>query len=191
MKIFLSRWHNLARNTRSLFLRDQGVTVKNPDNQFMTFTEYQWVNKVALTIVKKWRNTKAEIVLVPEGLTLADRVKWINARAWSSDICIELHMNSGPVDASGSESFYLAYNKYAETQTEKFHSAFMRVMGGRNRWIKIDTATRFGRLWFIRDTHPLAILVELGFLTNKNDRDAVWVRWADAVIFWLNSLILE
>lgn len=34
------------------------------------------------------------IQILPEGLNLQDRIKYINKRAVDGDICIELHMNA-------------------------------------------------------------------------------------------------
>lgn len=125
------------------------------------------------------------LVLVPTDLGITARAKWINARCKDGDVVIELHMDSGPTSAEGCTTFFHAGSSYAENKAKEFQMEYTRVTGLKGRGVKPDTATRHGRLGIVRETKPLALLLEMGFLTNEKpngydcDRDAVWVRAAD------------
>lgn len=190
--IFVSCWHNAARNLIKnenwkyvLWLyKDYGaIDPKNRDN-----TEYRWVRKVANQIFKMWFWTTQEHVIhvVPEWLNLNDRISYINKRAIDGDICIELHMNSG--GWTGCEVFAHGQSTYALKKAASMSQALATTLKIKNRWAKPDTQTRFWSLWFIRNTKPLAFLIELGFIDNSMDRDQVWVTWAQAVIDAIESI---
>lgn len=189
--IFISCGHNNARNLGKNengkwvlgMSKDQWAV--NPLDK--TQTEYRWVKKVAGSLWKlimELAPKEYNVVLVPEGLNLSDRITWINTRATAKDVCIELHMNSG--GGTWVEVFAHAGSVMAMEKAKAMSIALSWAMSMRNRWAKPDTATRFGQLWFIRDTYPLAFLIELGFIDNASDRDAVWLKGAPALklILW-------
>jgi len=189
--IFISCGHNNARNWGKNengqwvlgTARDQwAVDPINKDN-----TEYRWVRKVASSLEKlviESKPTDYKITIVPENLNLDDRIKWINARSGVNDVCIELHMNSG--GGTWLEVFAMAASVFAQQKASSIAVNLSSSIGLKNRWAKPDTATRFGRLGFIRDTKPLAFLIELGFIDNEFDRNVVWVRGASSLklILW-------
>jgi len=190
--IFISCGHNLARNWIKTenwkwalwTYKDIGaVDPKNREN-----TEYRWVRKVANQIFKMWFwTTKDHVIqIVPEWLNLDDRIKFINKRAVDGDICIELHMNSG--GGTWTEVFAHAASSYALRKAATMSAAISKAMQITNRGAKPDTQTRFWRLWFIRETKPLAFLIELWFIDNEKDRDAVWLNGAKAVIDSINAI---
>lgn len=191
--IFMSCGHNNARNWLKnenwkfvlWFSRDQGaIDPKNPFN-----TEYKWVRKVAnslFQLVASLPNKEYVIILVPENLNLDDRIKWINSRSNSTDVCIELHMNAG--GGTGTEVFAHSWSLKAMSIAANLSTILANSMGLRNRWAKPDTATRFGRLGFIRDTKPMAFLIELGFIDNEVDYNAVWTKGATSLKLALWSI---
>lgn len=171
MKIFISLGHNNARNIRNIILRDTGASSG-------WFTEYGIIKEVSRLLPKryKWKN---ELVFIPEWLSLVDRVKKINSLASSQDICIELHMNAG--GGTWCEVFYLDGYKIWKEKALKMSYILSESLNIKDRWAKPDTATRFGRLGFIRDTKPIAFLIELGFIDNVYDRWQVIDRWSSAL----------
>lgn len=183
--IFISCGHNNARNWVKdengkwvlWMYKDQGAI--NPLDKEQT--EYRWVSRVATSLQKLTNvtNPSYNYIFVPAWLNLNDRIKWINKNSKPDDICIELHMNSWW--GTGIEVFGHADYWYSLKKASEISSIMASSMGLANRWGKSDTATRFGSLAFIRDTKPLAFLVELGFIDNANDRDLVWVKWALAL----------
>lgn len=190
--IFISCWHNSARNWIKTenwkwclwTYKDIGaIDPKNKEN-----SEYRWVRKVANQIFKLWFwTTKDHVIqIVPEWLNLDDRIKFINKRCIDGDICIELHMNAG--GWTWTEVFAHGSSSYALNKASIMSSTLAKTMELTNRGAKPDTQTRFWRLWFIRDTKPLAFLIELWFIDNDKDRDAVWVNGAKAVISAINII---
>lgn len=97
MKIFISCGHNNARNWfkdehgkwRLSIYRDRGAVGD-------VFTEYDITRKIADRLKKVYYepNENVTLVFVPEGLNLADRIKWINQKSVDGDMCIELHLDS-------------------------------------------------------------------------------------------------
>ncbi len=183
--IFISCGHNNARNWgkdengRLVLWMSKDQWAVNPLDKEQT--EYRWVSRVATSLQKLTNvvNPSYNYIFVPAGLNLADRIKWINKNSKDFDICIELHMNAGW--GSGIEVFCMAWAPYAHKKATELSSIMSSSMGLYNRWAKIDTNTRFWRLWFIRDTKPLAFLIELWFIDNAHDRDVVWVKGASAL----------
>jgi N-acetylmuramoyl-L-alanine amidase len=129
------------------------------------------VRTIANKVEREWSGAD-KLVVVPEGLSLVDRIKYINARAIDGDVCIELHMNAG--GGNGTETLYYAGSETARDKADVLNTRISKGLGTTNRGAKPDTISRFGRLGFIRDTKPLALLVELGFIDNAGDRDRVW-----------------
>jgi N-acetylmuramoyl-L-alanine amidase len=185
MQVFVSCGHNNARNTL-VSPRDNGATSKGTD--WSILYEYTYARRVARKIAESWLHKSVLVVVVPEWLNLSQRIKYINNRAKDGDICIELHMNAGAVGATGSETFYFAWSNYARRKAEIFQAEFARLSSIKTRGVKPDTATRFGRLGFIRDTKPLALLLEMGFIGNPTDRDNVWLKWHTAFISALSLI---
>lgn len=163
MQIFISCWHNNARNIRNIIYRDQWATSNG-------FTEYEITRDIArlMPVRYKWND---KLIFIPEWLSLVDRVKWINERSRDWDVAIELHMNSGWW--TGTEVFYWAESSWMKKNAEIFSEKLSKWLNLKNRWAKPDTATRFGQLGFIRDTKPIALLIELWFIDNQYDRGQV------------------
>jgi len=66
-------------------------------------------------------------VVVPEGLNLKQRVKWINALAKNGDVAIELHMDSAASIASGCMTFYYGGSAYAMWKAREFQMEYTKV----------------------------------------------------------------
>ena len=163
MNIFISLWHNNARNLRNIFSRDQGAV-------FGGATEYGITKDIARLLPKRYKG-KHNLVFLPEWLSLVDRIKKINSLAKSWDIAIELHMNSGWW--TGCEAFYYDWFQEWRDTAGKMSQTISDILNIKDRWAKPDTATRFGRLGFIRDTKPVAYLIEFWFIDNDYDRRQV------------------
>ena len=65
---------------------------------------------------------------------------------------------------------------------------YTRVTGIRGRGVHGDKENRWGRLGFVRDTKPLALLFEMGFISNKADVDRVVKMGTEAVLSALKTL---
>jgi len=180
MTIFISCGHNNARTSWYSVTRDNGAVAN-------WFTEYQIVRKVADQLLRTYSG-KHKLSILPEWLNLQERVKFINANAKICDACIELHMNSWPAVASGIEVYYHWWFPSMQWRAEKISKSLEKSMWVISRWGRPDTNTRFGRLWFCRDTRPEAFLIELWFITNMDDIDDVWSKGASALTTVLNTV---
>jgi len=108
-------------------------------------------------------------------MTLVEKINEVNKICndngldYTNSLLISNHINAG--GGNGIESWYyggsqnskdfaqVIINKVAEETGIEFHGAS----------VKSDLDNRWGRLGIIRDTKPLAILGEWGFLDNAND----------------------
>lgn len=98
----------------------------------------------------------------------------VNKVLTPNDVLLVIHMNGGVATAEGFESYYAQgfYSGKTKMVVDGVHSAMSRVCkahGMRDRGIKSDSTTRFGRLGALQDTRPSAVLIELGFVSNSYD----------------------
>lgn len=95
-------------------------------------------------------------------LKLADRVRWINTNLTADQTLIELHMDSrdGLLDDDFGV-YYYGGSDFAKGQAEKLAKAYSQITGVTRYWIRPDTSSRFGRLGIIRDTKPVAFILEM------------------------------
>ncbi|WP_017305813.1 N-acetylmuramoyl-L-alanine amidase [Spirulina subsalsa] len=135
-------------------------------------TEAQQMILLRDVIVPELRSRGFEVLSVPDTLSLRSTISWINERARSGDVAIEIHADSfSDPTARGATAFYVAGN-----QTRKKHgdmillSLIRRLPQLPSRGSRPDTATGVGRLAFCRDVAIASILLEVGFLSNPEDR---------------------
>ena len=102
---------------------------------------------------------------MPHILGLLDEIKWINARSSVSDLAVEVHLNSG--GGIGTETYFYAGSNISKKFAQAIQNKLVQTIKTKDRGVKPDTATRFGRLGFIRDTKPLATLVEAFFIQEN------------------------
>lgn len=189
MQVFISLGHNNAFNfindhgkIRLSAYRDQGA-VSGSD------TEFKYSSKIAKEIQKLWKIPGVTLRIVPEKLNLQARIKYINANSFNDDIAIELHMDSATPAALGCSTWYLSASKYAEDKAKVFQMEYTKVTGLKWRWVHGDLSNRLGRLAFVRDTRPLAFLLEMGFISNENDRNLVWTKAASGIYSAIQKIL--
>lgn len=99
-------------------------------------------------------------------IELEERVKI--AEKNNSDIFVSIHGNAATSEARGSESYYYAASLNQRSQDSQQLATFIQkrlveALGTRDRGVK------HGNFHVIRETSMPAALVELGFITNKDD----------------------
>jgi len=121
---------------------------------------------------------------VPDNLTLRQSISWINARDRTGDIAIEIHADAfNNPGTRGACVFHIANNTERKSQAEMLLLALLRrVPQLPSRGAKPDTATGVGRLAFCRDTTIPSMLMEIGFLTNPDDRFLIQNRRRDIAL---------
>lgn len=142
--------------------QDHGVMIEG-------FSEKEIVAKITEKIRKN--NTNANVVIHltrqdDQFISLQDRAKFINEI--KPDLVLSLHVNSNKnTDASGVEFYVSPKNvtyAYAKTIAEKLNSSFITKHSFKSRGVNE------ANYLILRDTEFPSVTVELGFLSNKNDR---------------------
>lgn len=126
-----------------------------------------FVNQAAAIL--STQDTKGrEIVVVPHNLDLVQSINWINANSKDPghDLCIEVHMNAG--GGHGVEVWFYSGVQVSADFANELLVPLVEYTGLPTRGIKGDATNRYGRLGFIRDTAPLAALIELGFIDTSD-----------------------
>lgn len=111
-----------------------------------------------------------DFFLVPDDIDLGPTIRWINARSQRGDIAVEIHGDSASPSARGATAFHIAGNSQRQADAKKLVDSLVAAVPGlRNRGTKPDTDTRFRRLGFCRDIDIPSVLIELCFLSNRDD----------------------
>lgn len=124
---------------------------------------------------------------------LIKRIQNINAIGKPTDFLLSLHANAVDSDptARGVETFYVAGPISTEQEAIKLSASYNRftavpIRGGDGA--KEDTESNRPRLGILRDTKPLALLIECGFVTNKEDMAVPPLSAAQGIADFLNKL---
>lgn len=114
-----------------------------------------------------------DVDYVPLDLTLPLRIKWVNEHIRNDQCLVELHLNAASAAAVGAEMFFYRGNPASEQLADQLLKAYCKSTGLKSRGVKPDTATRHKRLGIIADVRCRSVLLEMGFITNKDDLDIV------------------
>lgn len=145
-------------------------------------TEAEVAEKIAKKLVIRLRDGGADAILVPTGLNLTKKIAWCNSNTNAGDYLVSIHLNAaGTPEATGAEGYYYNGSEMAEDICLQFLNTYVKNMPLKLRRVAGDTATRHGSLGIIRQTPPLALLIELGFITNKHDLDSIREGSVDAL----------
>ncbi|GAB4146872.1 MAG: hypothetical protein OHK0017_07890 [Patescibacteria group bacterium] len=125
------------------------------------------------------RRAGIECDVVPHNQGLQGAINWVNARYKMGDAwVIEIHRDSTANAASISQDRLLKqcgvyfFGGSAESQRIGETVAKHLTAGGSvNTWSRPDTAARPGMLGWIRNTRPMAHLLELGFMQGDNSQN--------------------
>lgn len=100
-------------------------------------------------------------------LTLAERVEI--SHQYSADAFISIHYNSNPDPSpNGIETYYLPSNENERELAQLIQDGVVAETGLRDRGVKNN-----GNFHVIRENQNVAVLVELGFLSNPEEYDVV------------------
>ena len=157
--------------------RDPGSVVGNT-------SEAQQMILLRDQVVPELRSRGFEVLSVPDDLSSSQSIQWINSRARAQDVALEIHADafSNP-DVRGATAFYIANNTERKNHAELMLLALIRRLPQLpNRGAKPDTATGIGRISFCRDTNLPSLLLEVGFLSNPDDRFLIQNRRRDMAL---------
>ncbi len=179
-RVFLSAGHGGLESGR----RDPGTSAGGT-------TEAQEMILLRDLVVSELLARKIEVLSVPDDLSEAQTIEWINARGRAGDIALELHANAGSSSTvRGATAYYVGNNQERKDNTNRLLSALQqRVPQLPNRGAKPDTETGNGRLLFCRTVAIASALLEVGFLTNPDDRALIQNRRRDFALGIAEGLI--
>lgn len=135
-------------------------------------------------VVTELRTRNVEVLAVPDDLSAAQTIAWINARANSKDVAIDIQANAASSPSvRGGSAFYIAKNDQRKQNAEMVLMALLRrVPQLPNRGVKPDTDSGLGNLQFCRQTVIGALLLQVGFLSSPEDRALLQSRRRDFAI---------
>lgn len=147
--------------------RDPGVThgQHNERDQAIIITD---------RVAELLRTNGVEVEVAPHGQDTHESIPWVNSNFSFGDAwALELHRDSASGldqdDASRRCGIYYGTSESSRDVGEFVRRSFLLNGTHRNSWARPDTASRFGRLGWIRQTRPAAHLLELGFIQGRND----------------------
>lgn len=185
-QIFISAGHGGFENG----VRDQGSVVSGT-------TEAQEMIRLRDLVVPELRSRGFNVLSVPDDLSLSQTIQWINDRAQAGAIALELHADAY-VNTSlrGACVYYIANNTERKSQADLILLALLRrVPQLPSRGAKPDTFAGMGQLAFCRRVSPASLLIELGYLSNDQDRSLLQNRrrdfalgLADGLAAWSRSV---
>ncbi|MEB3291990.1 MAG: N-acetylmuramoyl-L-alanine amidase [Synechococcales bacterium] len=148
-------------------------------------------------VMSELRSRRLEVLAVPDELSLQQTLDWINARARTDDVALEIHADSStnPI-VRGCSCFHIAQNDQRKRHADLLLlSLVRRVPQVPNRGAKPDTTIGVGNLAFCRQLRSPSLLLQLGFLSNvddrfiiQNQRREVSIGLADGVAAWLREI---
>ncbi|QSJ18906.1 N-acetylmuramoyl-L-alanine amidase [Nostoc sp. UHCC 0702] len=132
-------------------------------------------------IVTELRARSFEILAVPDDLSAADTIAWINSRGRRGDVALEIQADAASSPSvRGASVFYIATNSDRKNNAELLLVGLLRrVPQLPNRGVKPDTDSGLGRLAFCRQTTLPALLMQVGFLSSPEDRSLLQTRRRD------------
>jgi N-acetylmuramoyl-L-alanine amidase/Mannosyl-glycoprotein endo-beta-N-acetylglucosaminidase len=142
-------------------------------------------------IVTELRSRTVEVLAVPDDLSAAQTITWINSRARSTDVTVEIHSDaaSSP-NVRGASVFYIANNNIRKQNAEMLLMGLLRrVPQLPNRGVKPDTDSGLGSLRFCRQTAIAALSLQVGFISSPDDRTLLQTRRRDFALGIVDGLI--
>jgi N-acetylmuramoyl-L-alanine amidase len=123
-------------------------------------------------IVTELRARSFEVLSVPDDLSAKQTIDWINSRVRRGDVALEIHADAASSPSvRGGSIFYIANNDERKSNAELILMGLLRrVTQLPNRGVKPDTNSGLGSLAFCRQTKAPALLMQVGFLSNPEDR---------------------
>lgn len=160
-KVFISAGHGGFEGS----VRDPGSIVGDT-------TEAKEMILTRDAIVRDLQGRKVEVLAVPDVLSRTESIRWINNRASSGDVALEIHADafSNP-SLRGTTAFYITGNGQRAKDAQLLLTALRhQVPTLPNRGARPDSESGLGRLAFCRLVVLPSIHMEVIALTNPDDR---------------------
>jgi hypothetical protein len=127
---------------------------------------------------------------VPDELSAAQTIAWINTRCGPGDVAIELHTGAFPNNTQrGSAVYYVAGNEIRKTQAELVLLNLLRAVSQLpSRGVRPDTEFTSGSAAFTRQVACPSLLMEVITITNATDLTLLQNQRQDFAIGLANGL---
>jgi len=148
-------------------------------------------------VVAALQSRRIEVETPSDRLSFIEEIAWINARGTEQDVAIELRLGSfRNIELRGATVFYIAANSDRKRQAKLLLDRLIdRIPELPSLGIRPDTEAALGRLAFCRDVTPPSLSIELGYLSNPQDRRLLQTRrreyaqgLADGLEMWLKTV---
>jgi hypothetical protein len=148
-------------------------------------------------IVSELRSRGIEVLSVPDDLSFQQTLDWINVRGRNDDVAIEIHADAANnPQIRGASAFYIVENDVRKKHANTIlFSLVKRLPKLPNQGAKPDSVTGFGNLAFCRLLATPSLLLQVGFLTNPDDRFIIQNQRqdmaggiADGLVAWLQDV---
>lgn len=142
-------------------------------------------------IVTELRSRGVEVLSVPDALSAAQAIDWINARDRPDDVALEIRADAftNP-SVRGATVYFIANNNQRRGNAEQLLLALIRrVPQLPSRGAKPDTDTGLGSLPFTRQLTCGSLLMTIGFLTNPDDRFIIQNQRRDVALGIADGLV--
>jgi N-acetylmuramoyl-L-alanine amidase len=123
-------------------------------------------------VVAEVRSRGFGVLVVPDVLSAQQTVDWINAQALDGDVALEISTNAfANPSVRGASVFYIVSNNQRKAHAELLLLALLRRLPQLpNRGARPDSTSGTGSLPFCRQVVPPSLVMEVGFLSNPDDR---------------------
>lgn len=126
-------------------------------------------------VVNYLRSNQYEAAAVPDYLTDEQVIQWINRHAQLGDVAVQLHVsNADSSTLRGTRFYYIAANDQRRTQADQVLQLLLRRTPQLlSQGIHPDSQCPSGESRFCRQLVVPALLLDLGFITNPEDRQVL------------------
>ena len=171
--------------------------VADPGLVLASTTEAAEMIQVRDLVVAELRSRGLPVLAVPDDLSTAQSIAWINMRCQPQDVALEIHGGAySDPGVRGSLVFYIAQNEVRRSHAEILLLALRRrVTQLPSRGAKPDTESPTGWLDFTRSLRCPSLLMEVGHLNSpqdlaiiQNQRRDVALGLADGLASWSRSV---
>lgn len=172
--------------------------------------EVDWVRSIAEKLYPLLDTNFWDVIKVPDSYpgessandSLVKRIKWINDNSDSTDMLVSIHANSaaepkpGKPEPRGVLTYYYSGSESSKAEALRLSNAYSTATGVPlfNGGLMGDLESRFklpngkpAGLGMIRQTQPVSLLIECGFVSSKEDMAIDPTLAARGIANYLNS----
>jgi N-acetylmuramoyl-L-alanine amidase/Mannosyl-glycoprotein endo-beta-N-acetylglucosaminidase len=142
-------------------------------------------------IVAEVRSRGFEVLSVPDALSSRQTIDWINSRTLLGDVALEISTNTfANPTVRGASVLYIVSNDQRKAHAELLLLSLLRRLPPLpNRGARPDSTSGLGSLAFCRQVVAPSLVMEIGFLSNPNDRALLQSRRPEVAVGIAEGLV--